>query len=442
MQVAIFTEAGFGYGFGHLSRCTALKECFEMYGFKTTLYLQNDTNWQSDIVKYLQNVDIVVIDSYHAKIDSYLIAKKLTKYAIWFDDENRLNYPDGLIIDSSKTPILRKEFASTDYKIKTVIKKVFLSLGSLVSEEILNSIIDEVRKKDKEISFVIVSSGQNLSLKDEILNEVNAQMVASKIKECDFAISAGGQTMQELASIGVPCVALMTATNQYKNIQNALKNKNIVASVDINDANFAKKIAKNMALKNINVLESQTKNIALVAIKAVLSQKLKENFEIDEIYFKNFANLAKDEALTILNWRNDAKIRMWSLNSVELAKKDHLNFVKTRKTDNKSAYFVVYKNSVAIGVVNLSSIDYINLCAKVGIYIAPHLFGKGYGKEVVLVLKKLAFLLGFKKLIAEIAQDNLASIKAHANAGYAKEGELKNYFIDGQSLLLFGATNG
>ncbi|MEY4504662.1 MAG: hypothetical protein RL154_958 [Pseudomonadota bacterium] len=444
LQVVIFTEAGTNYGFGHLSRCEALKDALIEFGVDVKLYVRDEIEWLDNTLELAKDADIAVIDSYHAPIAVYEEVAKSVKTCVWFDDENRLNYPSGIIINSAKTPILRKPFWDVLPRQKAqFINKIFISLGGTNNFENVNKLILATKNRFKNASLVVASNADKnlLHKNDELLIGCTAEQIANKMLECDAAICAGGQTMQELSSLGIPTVAIITAKNQAKNIKEAIKNKNIIGSIDILKDNFAKLAVDKLKIDNITPLEVQTKIVAGMIIKDAMVKKLKIDCQKNELFLKSFCNITKEEALQIFAWRNDIRVRMWSLNRQKVELKNHLNFISLRKIDEKSFYWLAYKNKEPFGVVNLSKIDWQNLVCNVGIYIRPDFFGKGLGSALVSALAQFAFKANFKKLIAEIASKNIASIKAHTKSGFEQEGAIKKYFLDAQDLLILGLNS-
>ena len=65
--------------------------------------------------------------------------------------------------------------------------------------------------------------------------------------EADLAISAAGQTLQELAFLGLPTIAIQVAENQSNNLRGWSENKAIVPVVKYDSTNFHSKL--NVALE-------------------------------------------------------------------------------------------------------------------------------------------------------------------------------------------------
>jgi methionyl-tRNA formyltransferase len=218
MKALILTEAGSEYGYGHLSRCSALKQGLEHFGMEVAMFVRGDISNRDNFEKYewlekfdetvLTGIDIVVVDSYHAPVELYERVAKNIRLCVWFDDTNRIEYPKGKIIDSN-TPLLRKSFWDPLTNIPKT-DKLFLSLGSANSEIAKYEI--ELSKKYRVVTAV--------GLDENTLTGV--------MSSCFAAVSACGQTMLELAALGIPTVGIITAENQRQNANYCLENNHIL----------------------------------------------------------------------------------------------------------------------------------------------------------------------------------------------------------------------
>jgi spore coat polysaccharide biosynthesis predicted glycosyltransferase SpsG len=274
LKIAIFTEAGSGHGYGHLSRCTALKQGFEEFGVCTKVYVRGDLADRDDVVKtewldsyeaLFANFDVIVIDSYHADKRVYEEAAKSAKLGVWFDDTSRIDYPEGYLIDGKNSVLLRKAFFAPNASCGGVGKKIFISFGGTDQGALVAQIASVLRDKFPDFSFIFASKvadeafGQN----DKILVGADEIMVAKAMLECVCAVSAGGQTLLELAALAIPSVAVIIAENQIASTKRCFDNGHILGVVDIKDADWATKAAGMLCGgKKISPLQVQTKSIA------------------------------------------------------------------------------------------------------------------------------------------------------------------------------------
>ncbi|GAG12579.1 unnamed protein product, partial [marine sediment metagenome] len=167
MKVFIITEGGKNIGFGHITRCLSLYQAFEERGIKPRFiingdkdieYLLKDVNYQifnwlnekNKLFKKIKDADIAIIDSYLADVSVYNTLSDLIKTPVYVDDNKRLDYPDGVVLNRNihaetlnypkkngityllgprYTP-LRKEFWEVpEKKIKENIESIMITFG-------------------------------------------------------------------------------------------------------------------------------------------------------------------------------------------------------------------------------------------------------------------------------------------------------------------------
>ncbi|GAG53024.1 unnamed protein product, partial [marine sediment metagenome] len=125
---------------------------------------------------------------------------------------------------------LRKEFWEVpEKKIKENIESIMITFGGDDAKNITPEILAFLNDKYPELNknVIIGRAYQNI---DEIKKgaDKNTNLIyypnAEKIKEImlnsDIAISAGGQTLYELARIGVPTIGICIAHDQFLNLIN------------------------------------------------------------------------------------------------------------------------------------------------------------------------------------------------------------------------------
>jgi len=266
MKVFIITEGGKNIGFGHITRCLSLYQTFEERGIQPKFIINGDNdiecllkninyqilNWldeKSKLFEMVKDADIAIIDSYLADVSIYNTLSELVKLSVYVDDRKRLDYPNGIILNGNihaetlnypkkngityllgprYTP-LRKEFWEVlEKKIKENIESIIITFGGddakNITPKILAFLNDEYPNLVKNV--IIGRAFQNI---DDIKKyaDKNTNLIyypdAEKMKEImlesDIAISACGQTLNELASVGVPTIGVCIAENQLGNVK-------------------------------------------------------------------------------------------------------------------------------------------------------------------------------------------------------------------------------
>ncbi|HEC43944.1 MAG TPA: hypothetical protein ENI20_14070 [Bacteroides sp.] len=259
MNCLIFTEAGEDAGFGHLTRCISILQAFSHYGIETSIIVAGtDQNildafgpesilfheWHEDknfLDSYLQNTDLAIIDSYMCEEEIYQHIAARSGITLCIDDHNRLGYPPGYVLNGSiGAPLLsytesgeityllgtayqpmRKEFwAVTPVTIRPKVKNILLFFGGGDQRNLNASVPGILRQNFPGIRLHILSKVPPTDPDDMIRIHPNldAVQLIALLREMDLAIIAGGQTLYELARLGLPAVVIKTAENQNTNI--------------------------------------------------------------------------------------------------------------------------------------------------------------------------------------------------------------------------------
>lgn len=265
MKILILTECGGNIGYGHISRCTSVYQAFEEKGLSPELIVRGEKqlegllagkryqlfDWINDrtlLSRVLTDCSIAFVDSYLASHDLYVYISRHAEKAVYFDDDLRIDYPTGIVINgaisaeelnypakegvmyllgTSYFP-LREEFCNVPAKeIRREVETLMVTCGGSdmldltpVIQTLLNETYPDLRKK-----IVVTSLFSNISeikkLQDkntELLCNFNAIDFRAVMQDSDMAISTGGQTLYELAAVGTPTIAVCVAQNQRQNV--------------------------------------------------------------------------------------------------------------------------------------------------------------------------------------------------------------------------------
>ena len=291
LKVYILTEGGSNIGYGHITRCLSLYQAFEEKGIKPKFLVNGDasvtdsirgidyeiTNWlkmRQQIFKRLKDSDIVIVDSYLADEKFYKNLAELVRLPVYIDDNKRIDYPKGIVVNGSihaedlNYPVkkeityllgtkyipLRKEFWEVLEKgLREVVQSVMITFGGNDLRNMTPKILRLLRENYPELKKNVII-GEGFCNVDEIkaVADENTNLIycpdAAQMKQVmlgsDIAISAGGQTLYELARIGIPTVAIAVADNQLGNVKGWQetgfieyagwwKNENIIDDVEI-----------------------------------------------------------------------------------------------------------------------------------------------------------------------------------------------------------------
>lgn len=289
MKVFIITEGGRHIGFGHMTRCISLYQAFEERGIIPQFIVNGDDvildilkgkkyqifNWlkeKNKLFKLVKNADVAIIDSYLADISFYETLSKLVKIPVYIDDAKRLDYSRGIVVNGSiyaeelnypekenlihllgtKYIPLRKEFWEVPEKeIKEKVESVMVTFGGNDARNLIPKILKFLKDNYPNLkkNAIVGKAFRNI---DEIKGEVDkntnltyypdAEKMKGIMLASDIAISAGGQTLYELARVGVPTLGVCVSENQEFNLKRFHKSSFLKFVGWYNDNNLDKKM--------------------------------------------------------------------------------------------------------------------------------------------------------------------------------------------------------
>jgi len=257
VQVAIFTEGSREIGLGHISRCLALAEAFKAKESEVRFLVRGDEtgkillsgwkvkffNWESEASHteaFLAGTTVAVVDSYTAAPEFYTFVTKRVPITLFLDDFFRLPYPEqAFILNSTAEPdenprhlfgleyaLLRSAFWKVPKReVKREVKRVLVTFGGEDLRGLTPAAVSAVREvfPEAECAVVIGPAFSKTDFAfDNNLVKLYRNLLAEKMRNLmlasDIAVSAGGQTLFELARTGTPTVVVEVGPDQEKNI--------------------------------------------------------------------------------------------------------------------------------------------------------------------------------------------------------------------------------
>ena len=267
MKIIILSEGSKEIGFGHITRCISLYEAFQEKGLTPEFVINGDQSVKSLIVgkrfrilnwineneafyALLKCADCVIVDSY---LISNTLCDKISdtvKVPVFIDFIQKRKYKKGIVIDGSITEprfiygheicylkgieyiMLREEFSEIPLKeIRKDIQSVLITLGGSDIRGLM-PLIQTVFSQIKIRKTLVIGNGfvnteeirSKVDLNTKLVFNPKAEVMKQLMLEADIAISAGGQTLFELARTGTPSIMIGVADNQTNNI-NYFSNK-------------------------------------------------------------------------------------------------------------------------------------------------------------------------------------------------------------------------
>jgi spore coat polysaccharide biosynthesis predicted glycosyltransferase SpsG/RimJ/RimL family protein N-acetyltransferase len=464
IKVSILTEAGQGIGLGHLNRCIALAEGFKNESVRPIIFVNNRNlpgltenykiikcfDWlknQKLLFKYINDSDLTVVDSYLAGEDLYNKVRRLTKVAVYIDDMKRLDYPPGIVVNTALNAsslgyprhpkikylfgkdyaLLRKEFWNVVRKKRCAdYKKILITVGGEDKRNLIPKILGMLNVKYPHL-IKYIAIGRSFSNLEKIKKSIDkkckliyfpdAKRMREIMLKSDLAVSSGGQTLFELARIGLPTVVIATAENQTNNIRGWQDR----GCIDYAGKWNAKNIMSILSTKIDQIMQCKKRSQSAAFIDGKGAVRLARYLINESSYSSIHLSHAKiGDCYSLWLWRNDPRTRKWSFNNQKINYDKHCGWFKQKLNDPKSVIYIARNaKKERIGQVRFDffkkSSVYIN------VNLNPKFFGIGLGTMLIKVGTNL-FLRenpAVRAILAKIIAGNTRSVNAFKNAGYS-----------------------
>jgi UDP-2,4-diacetamido-2,4,6-trideoxy-beta-L-altropyranose hydrolase len=278
MRFVILTEGSHNVGLGHIARCTSFYDELERSGFDVEFVVQGDDTIKSvlahrtyslmawhgrmnEFVSLYKECTAVILDSLTISQNDVSILCESDLKLLAIDDYLRSCYQNSIILDwtvnventnkhahnsSNNSLLLGAEYAVVrEAFLNNVIsqcadfKCILITMGGSDIHNLSVPLIKSISQAYPD-SFLNIISGPFSLNKDEVMrlqsdkidvhSSLNAEQMSDLMKQSDLAISAGGQTLYELASLAIPTIAIQVIDNQNEDIEGWL-NKGLLYKV-------------------------------------------------------------------------------------------------------------------------------------------------------------------------------------------------------------------
>jgi spore coat polysaccharide biosynthesis predicted glycosyltransferase SpsG len=305
-KISILTEGSLAYGFGHIVRCTSFYDELEENGCQVEFIIEGDDTveniinnrkykllqWHGnilDIITDLNNSDAVILDSLYLTQSDIDILCNQNFVILSIDDFLRNKYTNSIILDWTinsnlfnkhkhnekdnhlfigvENAIIRKSFFESKKNsnisiINNKIEDILIIMGGTDIRDLTKPILNLLLYKFPNVCLHIIYNNK-LNLKKQHKSRVNvySNLNASELRDvmlnCDIAISAGGQTLYELATIGLPTIAIKVIDNQTEDIIGWVKAGLIINIIEWDDPKLSEKLV--LSIDKLDSLEQRIK---------------------------------------------------------------------------------------------------------------------------------------------------------------------------------------
>ncbi len=478
MKALFFTEGGGSKGFGHIARSFALAQAFQEEGVGTKLFIRGGVDpdhpllrevkaqgelvlqdWVSEPERVYDDMvaaDVAVVDSYDVSSSFFQAASDLVSCPVFLDDIGREDYPHGIIVNGclyaeEKLPdvsggheflyggqyaILRRPFWNVPERVVRVkVETVLLSLGGGEWGELLPLLAEQVRAEFGEQVRIKVVLGQEpaTKLRDRLERSISAEInVAPGAEEmcglmamADLAISAAGQTLYELARLGVPTIAFGVADNQAANLK-AWERAGFIDNIGMQQErdrllSHLKEALKNNISQEVRNKKSRAgqrevdgKGGRRIVTATMEYNPLGANPSIDQVRLRR---TLPEDMLPFFKWANDTAVRQFSFNCSWIPYEDHRRWFSQKQKEAGVFFYTFILKGLPVGNIRLQEAEegYV-----ISIAFDALIRGRGWGASLLgKAVEQFRKEEGIEDaVIGEVKQDNVASVKMFQKAGF------------------------
>lgn len=464
-MILIFTECLTSTGLGHLGRCTAIAEKLVERGEKVELILHSDgtgvvnnpdfpvqlLDWKNtaNLEKVLDRERISIVDSYLAQDNVYKIIQKKSSKLVCIDDDMRLDYPEGstiinpgiigkeipynrteyTVLSGTEFALLRKPFLE-EIKSKIVeqeIQRILITTGGEDRNNLTPSLIGEIRKAYNDSKLLVIVGPFFKNKKEiesaadrnvELLFSPDAKSMRDAMLSSDIAITAGGQTMYELARTGVPMIVFLAAQNQSGNIKGF---SNAGCAVNIGrpeDSGFLENLKKALQSLRPREIRAKMSDLGRKLVDGKGAERIVNEISGQDTVL-HFRKAEENDVDLYFEWANDPVVRSLSYNKNPILYESHVKWFQN-KIKNPNSLMLIFSNqeNIPVGQVRIDpgveSGDPI-----IGVSVAGKFRGKGLGSEIIrLASNHYLDKYPTGKIRACIFSTNQASIQSFTKAGF------------------------
>ena len=294
MKVLFITSYG-KEGFGHLVRCIAISQAFKKLKINYKFLINNEKNifdnlkkseieasfdWYKEkhkTISVIKKFDIIILDSLKISKNFLIRIKNVSKFMVYINDYNRWKINGILHVDwtllkkrrTNKLEILghkytplRKDFIkSKNYKLNKKIKNIFIFFGGSDVRGLSNKTLNYLVKNHPDFNFKIISKKKEFK-NVKYYNLLNAKKLIKILFKSDLVITSGGQTLYEIAYIGIPSIVFSETKYDSEDIKAWTKKGGILYSGQWNSKKFNLNLEKNFKIiQSYNFRKIMRKNM-------------------------------------------------------------------------------------------------------------------------------------------------------------------------------------
>jgi RimJ/RimL family protein N-acetyltransferase len=273
----------------------------------------------------------------------------------------------------------------------------------------------------------------------EFVRQPDASEISGIFSSSDVVITAGGQTLYELARVGTPAIAITVAENQTNNVKTWHKIGFAEDAGLWSDKDLLDRIGGSLSRLKENKHRFQRSTIGKRLVDGRGPRRIRDILirtarkKAVTISRRGYGDLmlrpaTESDSGDILAWRNSPAVRKNCFQKDPIAQKEHDRWFSARMNDNNVRIYLALLGQKKAGVIRFEPKDG---ALSVSVHLNPSFLGKGIGTELIRQGTAKCFdETGAKSpILAVIKTDNIASQRAFSKAGYICVEKKRDRFV-------------
>ena len=480
MCLVIRADATVQIGTGHLMRCLALSQAWQLDGGQSIfvmaseapacearlqsegmeiVHLSNCPGSDADAIQTADyachmNASWVVLDGDHFGATYQRIMKESKLRLLVIDDNGHaehyyadivlnqnLHGREGMYVNKepytelllgTRYVLLRQEFLRRreEKKAPKVANKLLVTLGGSDPNNVTLKVIRALQQGeicDMEITVIVGGSNPHLqelqsAIRDSRLTirlESNVTNMSALMAWADMAISSASCTSLELAFMGVPTLLLELAPNQHyaaEGLDTARVAINLGRAEHLSSSAIAREIMR------LQLAMSKREEMAQRGRQLVDGKGTHRTLLHMKSADLRIRKTRENDSKLLWKWANDQEVRAASFSSEPVPWKQHAKWFESKLRDPNCIFYVITnEDGTPIGQIRY---DITGSEAIASISLDTKFRGRGYGSASIwLSSRELFDISGVTLIHAYTKQANEASIHAFMRAGFSNVGK-------------------
>lgn len=349
--------------------------------------------------------------------------------------------PESLLL-GPRFVLMRDEFSSIETNKKRVpktAKRIMVTMGGAdqgnFTSTCLHAIADLPNNDTISVDVIVGASNDHYESLQQLCRELpnsvrlhrNTDRMATIIKQCDLAITAGGSTCYELARCGVPAIVLSTAENQIPVARSFHESGSMVWLGDSDSVPVQMLTTEIQKLVNDSALRKKMAAANRALVDGQGAKRIARRLLQEELVFRE---VVSEDSKQLWQWRNESTVREGAFQSEEISWTEHQIWFQRAMADRLVDIWIVETRAGEsepaeirrpIGPVRLN-FDSMGTQATISLSIAPEFRGRGWGTAVIEAACRRAFHSDdIQEIVAWIKPENRSSLAAFDSAGFIEE---------------------